>query len=282
MKKIRDKTLERLDLKITHAEAGMNRRESRQRRRNKTIIPGVFAILLFSVLFSGIAIVDAVPVGQEEVEAVVTSNSTVGQTTTASPSPSPTVTGATITTGSGSSSQTSSTTSASHGTVVTDSPLVRTSPSNSDLSSSILRNHSSITTLSALPSTYQLNYTNSTTTSSGPPVIQSPTSDNGNGPTQGTENSLVYFYFLILAAAIALAVLAWYLWRRRRKGKTTRDRRRALEALRQDLELGRLRRGFLGVVGRGGGSGTASNEELPAYVSQKFICLFTLFSSIFL
>ena len=60
-------------------------------------------------------------------------------------------------------------------------------------------------------------------------------------------------------------MLGWYLWRRRRKGKTTRDQRRGLEALRRDLELGRLRRGILGVVGRGGSNNSPTNEELPAY-----------------
>jgi hypothetical protein len=76
----------------------------------------------------------------------------------------------------------------------------------------------------------------------------------------------VNFYFLILAAAIGFAVLGWWLWRRRRKGKTTRDQRRGLEALRRDLELGRLRRGFRGVVGRGNThSATNLSEELPAY-----------------
>lgn len=45
-----------------------------------------------------------------------------------------------------------------------------------------------------------------------------------------------------------------------------RDRRRGLEALRRDLELGRLRRGFLGVVGRGGSNQSQNSaEELPAY-----------------
>ena len=73
-------------------------------------------------------------------------------------------------------------------------------------------------------------------------------------------------------------MLGWWIWRRRRKGKTTRDQRRGLEALRRDLELGRLRRGFLGVV-RGGNTpnpnmadGTPGTpvEELPAYVSLSF------------
>jgi len=65
-------------------------------------------------------------------------------------------------------------------------------------------------------------------------------------------------------------VLGWWLWRRRRKGKTTRDQRRGLEALRRDLELGRLRRGFRGVVGRANthsATNVSVNEELPAYAA---------------
>lgn len=161
----------------------------------------------------------------------------------------------------------SSTTALLSGTVVTDSPLIRTVFSISSAESpSASLGQGQFATAQATSGTA------TATSSQFASILPSPTTNDENpGTTQQekTYNSLVNFYFLILAGVIALAVLAWYIWRRRRRGKTTRDRRRGLEALRRDLELGRLRRGILGVVGRGGNSNsTPPNEELPAYVPR--------------
>jgi hypothetical protein len=192
---------------------------------------------------------------------------------TAVASPSPTVTGVSETSSSSSSilQNSSTTTGTVPGTVVTDSPLVRTrsdslvSESASTSGGSLLRNQSSTASATGAAS-----MTGSSTAQSQT-ILPSPTTNDNDSPSStpqvNTYNSLVNFYFLILAGFIGFAVLGWYIWRRRRRGKTTRDQRRGLEALRRDIELGRLRRGFLGVVGRGGNNTQPpATEELPAYV----------------
>jgi|SRR5277367_2881315 len=244
----------------------------RRQTRMGVVSYGIWAFLAISLVFSsGFPGVDAVPVAQAE--KLITVTSSISTTSKITPSPSPTVTEVTSTTHSPSttsSSATSQTTTSVPGQVVTDSPLVKTTslsaesalPSNN---SSIFNNQSSIASATdSFPTT-------TTSASNSPSIFQSPTTnDDGpsNAPQESTYNSLVNFYFLILAAAIAFAVLGWWLWRRRRKGKTIREQRRGLEALRRDLELGTLRRGFLGVVGRGGGNNPPNGspaEDLPAY-----------------
>jgi len=173
----------------------------------------------------------------------------------------------------------STTTTAVPGTVVTDSPLVRTrSNSDSSASQSTVSGESLSGNQSFTASvTESITRSTASSTTNSQTILPSPTTDNdgnnnGSGssnPQESTYNSLLNFYFLILAGVIGFAVLGWWMWRRRRRGKTNRDQRRGLEALRQDLELGRLRRGFLGVVGRGGNNTTTPttppSEELPAY-----------------
>lgn len=248
-----------------------------QRRRTNIDVMkyGIWVILaIVLVSSSGITGVDAVPVAQAETtKAVTTSTQT---TPIITPSPSPTVTGITATTHSGSStssSESSSTTTSVPGTVVTDSPLVKTKSSVSAESALPSNNSSIYSNQSSIASATDSSSTSVTSALQSPTILQSPTT-NDDGPNttpqESTYNSLVNFYFLILAGAIAFAVLGWWLWRRRRKGKTTREQRRGLEALRRDLELGTFRRGLLGVVGRGGGNNppnTAPAEELPAYLS---------------
>ena len=243
----------------TFKRRGWQRKELR-----KVSLWGFLALLFLCPNHIGTA--NAKPVAQPQEDFTSIGGSTLPAiSSTASPSNSVNV--ATSTTASSSmtsSSKTSSHTTSIPGTVVTDSPLVKTSFIQSSLSasylvSSINGSHSSISTSTVSG--------NASLTSFAPTIIQPPTMNDNNGTGQdNTYNSLVNFYFLILAGLIALAVLAWYLWRRRRKGKNKRDQRRGLEALRQDLELGRIRRGLLGVVGKGNNSPSAANEELPAYV----------------
>lgn len=226
------------------------------RRKRKCHSIGLFGILtLILVGLQGGGNVYAAPVAQAD--------------TLTSPliavSPSPTLTSVSSTVAPLSASETqsslSSTTSTIPGTVVTDSPLVRTKSlsSQSALPSSLTNQSASLGTPTESISTTVSSAVETRT------ILPSPTTNADDAPStssqEKTYNSLVNFYFLILAGAIAFAILGWWLWRRRRKGKTTRDQRRGLEALRRDLELGRLRRGILGVVGRGNTSG----EELPTY-----------------
>ena len=176
--------------------------------------------------------------------------------------PSPTLPGVSQTTSS------PSTTGTVPGKVVTDSPLVRTqSDSSSALpsGSAFSRNSSYSTSV-----TQSLSGTTVGSAVNTKSVLPSPTT-NDDTPAQSSQestyNSLVNFYFLILAGFIGFAILGWWYWRRRRRGKTTRDQRRGLDALRRDLELGRLRRGFLGVMGRGENTAHGSViEELPTFV----------------
>jgi hypothetical protein len=219
---------------------------------------GVIAVLM--VTSSGF--VQAIPV--DGVETSVTA------------SPSPTLSGVSRTSSASSTqSDYDSTTTAVPGTVVTDSPLVRTrSDSDSSASQSTVSGGSFSGNQSFTASVTESITTTVPSTTNTQTILPSPTTDNdgdndGSTPQESTYNSLVNFYFLILAGVIGFAVLGWWIWRRRRRGKTNRDQRRGLEALRQDLELGRLRRGFLGVVGRGGNNTatptTPPSEELPAY-----------------
>jgi uncharacterized iron-regulated membrane protein len=223
---------------------------------------GFLTILLFAS--SGVDRAYALALAQAE-------NPTTTLTTSTSlikaASQSPTLNNVKSTTTSGSTTVafSSSKTTSTPGTVVTDSPLVKSKLESSV--ASLLQNFSSIGSV--------FGSLNSTASPTAPiqTILPSPSDgdgsddgdDDGNNtsPDEKTYNSLLNFYFLILAGAIGFAVLGWYLWRRRRKGKTTRDQRRGLEALRRDLELGRLRRGILGVVGRGGSNNSATNEELP-------------------
>jgi hypothetical protein len=220
---------------------------------------------------------------------MVTSNGFVravpveGVETSITASPSPTLSGVSRTSSTSSTStqsDDSTTTTAVPGTVVTDSPLVRTrSNSDSSASQSTVSGESLSGNQSFTASvTESITRSTASSTTNSQTILPSPTTDNdgnnnGSGssnPQESTYNSLLNFYFLILAGVIGFAVLGWWIWRRRRRGKTNRDQRRGLEALRQDLELGRLRRGFLGVVGRGGNNTTTPttppSEELPAYI----------------
>jgi len=227
---------------------------------------GVLAIFLTAGLFVGR--LEAAPLAQAgDARDAETSSAAI----TAQVSATPGVGTASPVTGTPSHS---STTALLSGTVVTDSPLIRTVFSvSAEESPSASLGQSQFATPQATSGTATASSSQFTS------ILPSPTTndeDPGTTQQEKTYNSLVNFYFLILAGVIALAVLAWYIWRRRRRGKTTRDRRRGLEALRRDLELGRLRRGILGVVGRGGNSNstppneesTPANEELPAYVPQ--------------
>jgi len=233
--------------------------------------PGsLWCCLLICLLVSnGATNVRAVPVAQGDSMTTTTAGIiTTGSTDTATPGAIISSTLAQTQSSSHSSALASSTTTTVPGTVVTDSPLVRTNPVSSLGSIFSLSSNQSSTVRSASGSA---NFPASSSSQS-PTIYPSPTSD-GDGNTSDSDatdsstlNSLVNLYFLILGGAIAAALVGWWYWRRRRKGKHTRDRRRGLEALRRDLELGRLRRGFLGVVGRGGGGHSQnSSEELPAY-----------------
>lgn len=251
-------------MKENSSKSGTRERARQRRRRRSREYFGLWGLL--SILFfasTGVDKVYALPLTQAE-------NPTTTQATSTSlingASPGPTLNAVSSTTTAGSSTvSASSTITTTPGTVVTDSPLVKTSSDSSELSgTSLSQNFSSISSAFGLSSTT----TNSTAQTST--ILPSPSAgdsgDNDNGtPNEQTYNSLLNFYFLILAGFIGFAVLGWYLWRRRRKGKTTRDQRRGLEALRRDLELGRLRRGILGVVGRGGSNNPPTNEELPPY-----------------
>jgi len=241
-----------------------------RRRRTRQLLHYQSVYLIISLLLStGVTNVRAVPVGQGD----ATTTATTGTITPLSMDPA--TPGATISStlsqtqsSSDSSALASSQTTTVPGTVVTDSPLVRTKPVSSLESNFSL---SSIQSLSALSAIASANLSVSSTSRSPTIYPSAPSDGNDNGSdsdaTDGsTLNSLLNLYFLILGGAIAAALAGWWYWRRRRKGKNTRDQRRGLEALRRDLELGRLRRGFLGVVGRGGsGHSLNSSEELPAY-----------------
>lgn len=225
-------------------------------RRRKRKLESIGFMRLFTLTLLGISYLQAVyavPVAQA---ADGTTSSTV---VTAIPSPTVTLATSTSASSTSSGSSSSTTTTADIGTVVTDSPLVRTkSLSSQSALPSGSRNQSALSGTATDSSS-----TSASTSIETKTLLPSPTSnDDGPSTTQQeqTYNSLLNFYFLILAGAFAFAILGWWYWRRRRKGKTSRDQRRGLEALRRDLELGRLRRGFLGVVGRGG---SPSSEELP-------------------
>ena len=227
---------------------------------------GVLTILL--VVSSGIERVDGLPLAQAETPLPTTSST---QLITSVASPGATLNPVSSTSTTDSTSVTSTKPTSTPGTVVTDSPLVRTTSIGSESSLHSVSSNSSIRSASG-------SITASSTSKTPAVLPTSTTDDDGDDDDDGpkstdekTYNSLVNFYFLILAGVIGFAVLGWYLWRRRRKGKTSRDQRRGLEALRRDLELGRLRRGFLGVVGRGGNNNSPTNEELPAYVSPIIV-----------
>ena len=228
--------------------------------------PGsLWCCLLICLLVSnGATNVRAVPVAQgDSMTTTTTGIIATGSTDAATPGAVISSTLAQTQSSSDSSALASSTTTTVPGTVVTDSPLVRTTSVSSLESIFSLSSNQSSTVHSAVGSA---NFPASSTSQS-PTIYPSPTSDgDDNVSDSSTLNSLVYLYFLILGGAVAAALVGWWYWRRRRKGKHTRDRRRGLEALRRDLELGRLRRGFLGVVGRSGtGHSQNSSEELPAY-----------------
>ena len=219
---------------------------------------GFLTILFFAS--SGVERVYALPLAQAE-NPTTTPTTSTSLITAASQSPMLSTVRSTTTSGSTPVAISSSKTTSTPGTVVTDSPLVKTKPESSV--ASLLQNFSSIgSVFGSLSAT-------ASPTAPIQTILPSPSvgdgNDDGNNTSsdEKTYNSLLNFYFLILAGGIGFAVLGWYLWRRRRKGKTTRDQRRGLEALRRDLELGRLRRGILGVVGRGGSNNSGTNEELP-------------------
>lgn len=246
----------------------MRKRGRRKPRRSVEYFGfwGFLAILLFTS--NCIEKVYALPLTQAETTKPSTSPTTTTAISHASPSPVVNVVSSTRSRSSVSSSVRSSTTTSIHGTVVTDSPLVRSKLSSAlPLSDSFSRNQSIASGASGSI------FVSASSTIQSPTILPSPTTDDGDGDNNNsavkTYNSLVNFYFLILAAFIGFAVLGWWIWRRRRKGKTIRDQRRGLEALRRDMELGRLRRGFLGVVGRGGSNNPTPNEELPEYYSRS-------------
>jgi uncharacterized iron-regulated membrane protein len=236
--------------------------ERARRRRRKSAEFGFWGFMAILVVASnGIGKVFALPMAQADTTTPATSPTTTTLIKTATPGP---ILNPTINTVSGSSTSSvkSSTTTSVPGTIVTDSPLVRSKLSS--ISPFSLASNASYSG-SALSGSFSVM---ASSTSQSSTILPSPTtnddnSNNTNGSDENTYNSLVNFYFLILAAFIGFAVLGWWIWRRRRKGKTTRDQRRGLEALRRDLELGRLRRGFLGVVGRGGNNTPTTNEDLP-------------------
>jgi uncharacterized iron-regulated membrane protein len=240
---------------MTECKEGLSGYGSRGRRRRRKFdsiaLFGVLGALLVGL--SHVGIVYAAPVAQADTATL--------PAVVASPSPTLTSVSSTNTASISASSQSSSasTTTTVPGTVVTDSPLVRTRSVSSDSAlSSGSRNQSA-----SIGSATQSISTTVSSTIETKTLLPSPTSNDNDGPAttqqEQTYNSLVNFYFLILAGAIAFAILGFWYWRRRRRGKTTRDQRRGLEALRRDLELGRLRRGILG-VGRRGNTG---GEELP-------------------
>jgi cytoskeletal protein RodZ len=252
-------------------------RGKRRRRRKVETSFGLWTALAILIIASIMGPVSAIPVAQAVEDPLTSTSSSLSSTSITTPSPSQTVSSvsSTSTSDTSTSSSISSSTTSIPGTVVTDSPLVRSKSSSSELAlpsggSSASRNAST-----SIGSATTFISTTASTAGDAKTPVPSPTSNDGTAPEttadEKTYNTLANLYFLLLGAAIALAVLAWYLWRRRRKGKTTRDQRRGLEALRRDLELGRLRRGLRGVVGRGGGNTnhSPSADELPAYTSSR-------------
>jgi hypothetical protein len=240
-------------------------RRGRRRKRRRSVEYGFWGFLtILLVGTNGIGSVYAMPL---EKDASPTTQSTLSETTTSSQTttashraPLHSVT-TTKTSHSSSTSISSTRTTTIPGTIVTDSPLVRTGSISLALSSS----HSFVSNFSSIGSTKS---STSSSTTESPTILPSPTTDDGdnNDSSNSPEQTTYDFFFLLLAGAIGFAVLGWWIWRRRRKGKTNRDQRRGLEALRRDLEIGRLRRGFLGVVGRGNNNPpTVPEEELPAY-----------------
>jgi hypothetical protein len=250
-----------------HDRRSIHRVESRPTRSPRLLRFGPLCcyLILCLIVSNGLTAVHAVPVTQQDSPST-TDQATTTSTPTASPGATKSDTLVPTASSSHSSASSSSSTTQVPGTVVTDSPLVRTSLSHSLASISSFSSNQSYYGSSGLASDVHV----PSSTSTSPTIYPSPPSDgddddSDDAPTNSTYNSLLNFYFLILGAAIAAALVGWWCWRRRRKGKNSRERHRGIEALRRDLELGRLRRGFLGVVGRSGNSNPNSSEELPAY-----------------